>query len=197
MGVFQTDGVTGEILFSNGYISAGFFDAAKDVGTKLYEYAYSQPSSPAALSKFTADYILETIAHEIGHMIGLQHNFQASNIGASRAPAELPSITRDYFDSGRVPADLSTSVMEYLPIPLAEMLGRRMRTEVLAHDLDAVSRAYFGNPADLAGVIGPDLAKRAASLPYCNDENADMAGCTQFDHAVCSEQGAYCFTSSL
>jgi hypothetical protein len=197
MGVFQTDGLTGEILFSTGYISAGFFGAGDKVGARMYQHANGSAAPQATITRFTNDYMLATVAHEIGHMIGLQHHFRASQVANGRTPAELVGVARDYFAKGAAPSDISISVMEYLPIPLAGILGRRMRTEILPHDLDAIARGYYGKPADLETHVGRDLARKTAAIEYCNDDDGDAPGCVQFDHPLCAEPGAYCFTSEL
>nr|WP_242041654.1 zinc-dependent metalloprotease [Alkalinema sp. FACHB-956] len=67
------------------------------------------PSSPE-MTKYVNDFLRELIAHEVGHTLGLRHNFQAS---AMLKPEELnnPEITRK--------RGLVGSVMDYNAVNLA------------------------------------------------------------------------------
>lgn len=193
-GVFQTDVATGEILFGNAYISAGFFGAGKNVGGAMFDHVAPQDvARDAAVSAFIEDYITETVSHELGHVLGLAHDFEASNVSSGK-PADFDGHARAYFERAVVPPDLSTSVMEYLPIPLAGMLGRAMKTQILPHDLHAVTRGYYAKTADLEGRFGARIAA-AATGAYCNDDDMTAPTCQMFDHPLCKfSPSSYCFT---
>ncbi|MEO5698348.1 MAG: zinc-dependent metalloprotease, partial [Burkholderiaceae bacterium] len=67
------------------------------------------PNGPEA-QQFVLDYLKDTTMHEVGHTLGLRHNFRASRL---RTDAQLsdPEFTRSQALTG--------SVMEYAPINLA------------------------------------------------------------------------------
>ena len=71
--------------------------------------ASSIPTSPEA-QQFVLDYLTDTTMHEVGHTLGLRHNFRASRVYTD-AQLSDPEFTRAN--------GLAGSVMEYAPINLA------------------------------------------------------------------------------
>jgi hypothetical protein len=67
------------------------------------------PSSPEA-QQWVLDYLTDTTIHEVGHTLGLRHNFRSSRIYTEAQLAD-PEFTRKY--------GLAGSVMEYAPINLS------------------------------------------------------------------------------
>ena len=67
------------------------------------------PASPEA-QQWVLDYLTDTTIHEVGHTLGLRHNFRSSRIYTEAQLAD-PEFTRKY--------GLAGSVMEYAPINLA------------------------------------------------------------------------------
>jgi hypothetical protein len=126
-----------------------------------------------ALDKTTEDrllreYLIEVTAHEVGHTLGLRHNFRASNM---LKPAELldMEITEKQSQSG--------SVMDYNPIVIAgkgQKQGHFVPTTLGPYDYWAIEYAYkeiepASEPAELA-----KIASRCAEagLAYSTDEDA-------------------------
>jgi hypothetical protein len=67
------------------------------------------PNGPEA-QQFVLDYLMDTTMHEVGHTLGLRHNFRASRL-YTEAQLSDPVFTRTH--------GLTGSVMEYAPINLA------------------------------------------------------------------------------
>lgn len=69
---------------------------------------------PAKLKKAAADLIREVVAHEVGHTLGLRHNF-AGSLAANYELEDRDRIFREYLDSGSAKPDIvtSSSVMDY------------------------------------------------------------------------------------
>jgi hypothetical protein len=100
------------------------------------------PDSPVA-QQFVLDYIKEAIMHEVGHALGLRHNFRASR-AYSEAQLSDPEFTRAHGTTG--------SVMEYnavnLPRP-GRTGGVPFQTALGPYDYWAVEYAYKPLPAGL------------------------------------------------
>jgi hypothetical protein len=102
----------------------------------------------AAVLRASQDYVREVVAHEVGHIMGLRHNF-AGSLGATLTSKELDDWFNDYL-SGK-PLDgytnkiSSTSMMEYTVFKGAVFTGWLMRTTKtpLPHDHAAIMWGYF------------------------------------------------------
>jgi len=66
------------------------------------------PSSPEA-QQFVLDYLTDTTMHEVGHTLGLRHNFRSSRIYTNAQMADPEFVRKN---------GLAGSVMEYAPINL-------------------------------------------------------------------------------
>jgi hypothetical protein len=93
------------------------------------------PDSPMA-QQFVLDYVKEAIMHEVGHTLGLRHNFRASR-AYTEAQLSDPEFTRANGTTG--------SVMEYnavnLPLP-GQTGGVPFQTALGPYDYWAIEYAY-------------------------------------------------------
>jgi hypothetical protein len=117
--------------------------------------------------KLMHEYLVEVTAHEVGHTLGLRHNFRASSM---LKPAEL-------FDDAKTDKmSQSGSVMDYNPIVIAaknQKQGHFVPPTLGPYDYWAIEYAY--KPID--GNEAEELAKIAAraaepELAYSTDEDA-------------------------
>jgi hypothetical protein len=125
--------------------------------------------------RFSNDYITEVVAHEIGHTLGLRHNF-AGSLHTNINPQNYTAATQDYFFSGDVPVEtiVTSSTMEYTPSMLAAMVGAKIRLGQMAqtYDLRAITWGYTDQ----------DLEDVGDSTPFCSDELAGKyVDCVRFD----------------
>ena len=113
-------------------------------------------------------YVKKTIAHEVGHTLGLRHNFRASTVYTA---AQLQ-------DKAFTQANGTTaSIMDYIPFNLAvkgEQQGEYMSSTIGPYDYWAIEYAY--KPIDPANET-EELARIAARstepwLAYSSDEDA-------------------------
>ncbi len=99
-----------------------------------------EPDSPVA-QQFVQDYVKEALMHEVGHALGLRHNFRASRAYTEAQLADA-EFTRAYGTTG--------SVMEYnavnLPRP-GQSGGLPFQTTLGPYDYWAVEYAYKALPA--------------------------------------------------
>jgi hypothetical protein len=125
------------------------------------------PDSPEA-DQFVRDYVKDTIMHEVGHALGLRHNFRASRVYNERQLAD-PEFTRANGTTG--------SVMEYnainLPRP-GERGGQPFMTTLGPYDYWAIEYAYKPIEPEQEGAELLRIAARSSEplLAYGTDEDA-------------------------
>lgn len=119
------------------------------------------------------DWVRSAIAHEIGHTLGLRHNF-AGSLGSNIHPDEVDGLMQNYFATFDWPADKipGSSVMEYPTFEDDVAIGSHIRLGHAAfeHDRAAINFLYNGGEAPEDGAL------------FCSDY--DMSGsfdCTTFD----------------
>ena len=133
------------------------------------------PASPQA-QKFVDDYVRQVIAHEVGHTLGLRHNFRAST---AYTPAELadPDFTKRN--------GVTASVMDYAPFNIAvkgEVQADYVNPGLGPYDYWAIEYGY--KPLDPTHEK-EELAKIAARgskepwLAYGTDEDAAVGASPQ------------------
>jgi hypothetical protein len=122
--------------------------------------------------RYAREFLYSTVLHEVGHTLGLRHNFKGST---AFSPAELhdPNFTRIHGTTG--------SVMAYTPANLAGP-GKRQATVFPNHlgpyDYWAIDYGYRRFPGDRTSASQlPDLHRIAARssnplLAYGTDEDA-------------------------
>jgi hypothetical protein len=123
--------------------------------------------TPEAEQKLMREYVIEVVAHEVGHTLGLRHNFRASTI---LRPDELNDVqkTDEIGQTG--------SVMDYNPIVIAskgEKQGHFLTPTLGPYDYWAIEYAYKPIDGDEKAELAK-IASRAADpmLPYATDEDA-------------------------
>nr|WP_242478724.1 zinc-dependent metalloprotease [Rubrivivax gelatinosus] len=94
------------------------------------------PPGDPRTQRYVQDYLKDTVMHEVGHALGLRHNFRASRIYTEAQLAD-PAFTREHGTTG--------SVMEYnainLPRPGAP-LAAPFQTTLGPYDYWAIEYAY-------------------------------------------------------
>jgi hypothetical protein len=124
--------------------------------------------SPELEKRMMYEYVLELTAHEVGHTLGLRHNFRGTAILAAN---ELHDQKRTH-EVGQ-----SASVMDYNPIVIAakgETQGDFLPITLGPYDYWAIEYAYKPVEGDEREALNA-IASRAASdpmLPYSTDEDA-------------------------
>lgn len=104
--------------------------------------------------EYVGQAIKEVVMHEVGHTLGLRHNFKASTMLGLKETSN-PEVTQARGMSG--------SVMDYLPANFAlkgEKQGDYFSTTIGPYDYWVIEYAY----SPIKGDEGPELAKIAAKL---------------------------------
>jgi hypothetical protein len=132
------------------------------------------PDSPVA-QQFVLDYVKDSIMHEVGHALGLRHNFRASRIYTEAQLADV-EFTRANGTTG--------SVMEYNPVNLARPGAPTVipfQTTLGPYDYWAIEYAYRPIPEGTTPEAErAELQKIAArsndpKLAFGTDEDAFIA----------------------
>ena len=139
-----------------------------------------------AVLRISQDYVRETVAHEVGHILGLRHNF-AGSLAATLSAKELDQWFNDYV-SGK-PLDAytnkltSSSMMEYTVFKGAVFTGWQIRTghEALPHDKAAIAWGYLNS----------EEARDKKMLFATDDDIGKYGDVRQFDYGTNPVVSAY------
>lgn len=187
----QTDPRTGEILSANIFLPSGKppVKASRSVlfraGLKGFEpvVVCAPPKNPSIdqsnfqtiTKRMTLNNLFVTIAHEMGHNLGLRHNF-AGSLAASFDAHERHQILQNYYQTNTISSNLqvASTVMDYL-MPddkslLAEVIYRDSN-KVLAYDEMAIAHLYQNQP----------LPNQNRPFYCTNGQEEDYVDCQQFD----------------
>jgi uncharacterized protein DUF4953/uncharacterized protein DUF5117/uncharacterized protein DUF5118 len=123
--------------------------------------------SPETETRLMHQYIVELVAHEVGHTLGLRHNFRGSSI---LDPGDLNNTAKT------AQIGQSASVMDYNPVIVAakgQAQGDFVPTTLGPYDYWAIEYAYKPIASDEKAELGK-IASRCADpmVPYSTDEDA-------------------------
>ncbi len=171
------DEETGAILAESPGMAAGDARQCGYARHAAYEAAFAMalleareeldPEGPEA-EQFVFDYLKDITMHEVGHTLGLMHNFRASTVYSAAQLAD-PEFTAKNGISG--------SVMEYNALNLArrdEPQGAYQMKTLGPYDHWAIEYAYRLLPPEVEGEWLQALAARSSDplLAFANDVDA-------------------------
>jgi len=127
-------------------------EMAAQMAHGLTELLASKELTDEAVLRVSQDYVRETISHEVGHVLGLRHNF-AGSISGTLTARELEEWFKSYLLGQKLDdytnKITSTTVMDYNVFKSAVFIGWRMRNglKTLPYDTAAIQYGYFDNPS--------------------------------------------------
>ncbi|NUN05281.1 MAG: zinc-dependent metalloprotease, partial [Bdellovibrio sp.] len=139
----------------------------------------SQEASDSQRLRLALDSVRITVAHELGHALGLRHNF-AGSYSAKVSATEIFESAKTYLtDLAHRGLETSTSVMDYTSGIDNILLAARIKYESLAYDKMVMDWAYSN---------GDQALNEKISL-YCTDDDIAFGasqglavyGCERFD----------------
>lgn len=158
----------------------------------LQELLANDELTDEAVLRTAQDYVREVVAHEVGHIMGLRHNF-AGSLGATLSAKELNDWFRAYLLGKPLDAYTnklaSTSIMEYTVFKGSVFVGWQIRTQKqpLPHDHAAIGWGYFDSPE-----------ARTNKLLFASDEDVGRYGDVQrFDYGPEPVVSAYAETAQI
>jgi hypothetical protein len=150
-------------------------DAVRDAefAMDVIEARGIEPDSPEA-DKFVSDWLREISAHEVGHTLGLRHNFRASTIHSWEQAQDAQLTAKE---------GLTGSVMDYIPSNVGAQGGKQgeyHQTTLGPYDFWVIEYAYKPIAASGPDAEWPELQKIASrsaepALAYGTDEDAGFS----------------------
>jgi len=165
---------------------------AQQLAHGLQELLANNELTDEAVLRASQDYVREVVAHEVGHIMGLRHNF-AGSLGATLSSKELNEWFRAYLLGQPLDAYTnklaSTSIMEYTVFTGSVFVGWWMRTyeQPLPHDRAAIGWGYFDS-----------AEARTNKMLFATDDDVGRYGDVQrFDYGPDPVKSAYAQTAQL
>lgn len=110
-----------------------------------------------SILRISQNYITMVIAHEVGHTLGLRHNF-AGHLSNSLQPKEVDELFTKYLknslDPQDIPQELLSSIMHYPSFKVDILVGYAIsQGSLLVHDKRAIKWGYFAQEEENSEVL--------------------------------------------
>jgi hypothetical protein len=165
---------------------------AQQMAHGLQELLASDQLTDEAALRVSQDYVREVVAHEVGHILGLRHNF-AGSLAGTMTSKELNDWFKAYLLGQPLDAYtnklVSNSMMEYTIFKGSAFVGWYMRTvkQPLPHDRAAIRWGYYDS-----------AEARTNKLLFASDEDSRHYGDVRtFDFGPEPVVSAYSDTAQL
>ena len=165
---------------------------AQQMAMGLQELLASDQLTDEAALRTSQDYVRQVVAHEVGHILGLRHNF-AGSLASTLTSQELDDWFKAYLTGQPLDAYtnklVSSSIMEYTVFKGSVFIGWQIRAlkHILPHDHAAIAWGY-----------NDSAEARTNKLLFASDEDTMVYGDVKtFDYGPAPVVGAYSDTAQL
>lgn len=140
----------------------------------LLREALRRGATDSQIATLSKNIVRSTVAHEVGHTLGLEHNF-AGKHGANLDLASRDVLLKSLLEGNQIPAEVlqqvrvSSTVMDYMPLRDDAILGEQLPylTEALPYDKAAISWLYSKE-------ANPTVPEETPT--YCSDNDVKHFG---------------------
>lgn len=178
--VFTKVGAADLVSLNKGQPVAAIGGIACDISKSLISLEKMMAQAPADKRlKLAQDSVRSTVAHELGHALGLRHNFAGSS-SAKVSTSEILKSAETYLKSDEHQGlETSTSIMDYMSGIDDILMSARLKHSALSYDKMAMDWAYSENDSALSEQISKYCSDEDISA--ANKEGLEVYGCERFD----------------
>ena len=163
----------------NGFLTAELCNFEMNTFLQNTPGEFSKIINPEIKLALSQDIVRMTVAHEVGHSMGLRHNFAGSLDQDFDNVEEQIQAKKDYASQRKISKPVSSTVMDYLEPFDDGITGAIIDTDKLKYDQYAIQWGYTDSEELRKSVI-------SANVLFCTDSEAtddanQIYACDRFD----------------